>query len=184
MKEVTPNAKKIEQHNLKLKRRREEKELRERQERVKRAQEANKRAAEERAQQEESGGGNGPEGDFMGKMGPEIFEAFSDPEVAAALQDVMSNPANIMKYQNNPKIMNLLTKIAGRTGGAGGGFPGFGGGAGGFPGFPGAGSFPQGGGGFPGAGFPGAEGFPGFPGSEPTTEDASKKKDYHDDGLD
>lgn len=156
LKEVTPNAKKIEQHKLKQERRRQEKELRERQERVRRAQEANRKAAEESAR-----GGAGPDDDdFLGGVGggaEDILNAFKDPEVAAALQDIMSNPANIAKYHNNPKVMNLVTKIAGQA--SSGGFPGFGGG---FPGgFPGAGA-----GGFPGAG---AGGFPGFGGGAPTS---------------
>lgn len=130
LKEVTPNAKKLEQHKIKQERRKAEKDLKERKERVRRAQEANKKAAEENAKQAEDDGG-----DFgMGGIGPEFMEAFSDPEVAAALQDVMSNPANIMKYQNNPKVMNLLKKFAGAAGGGGGGFPGMGGMGGGFPG--------------------------------------------------
>lgn len=152
LKEVTPNAKKIEQHKLKQERRRQEKELRERQERVRKAQEANRKAAEEAAR---AGPGGDADDDFLGGAGggaEDILNAFKDPEVAAALQDIMSNPANIGKYQNNPKVMNLVTKIAGQA--SGGGFPGFGGG---FPGgFPGAGA-----GGFPGAG---AGGFPGFGG--------------------
>ncbi|XP_058826423.1 hsc70-interacting protein 1-like [Topomyia yanbarensis] len=155
LKEVTPNAKKIEQHKLKLERRRQEKELRERQERVRKAQEANKKAAEESA--------GADFGDFLGGGGgggtEDILNAFKDPEVAAALQDIMTNPANIGKYQNNPKVMNLVTKIAGKASQTG--FPGFGGSTGaGFPGeFPGAGA-----GGFPG-GFPGAGGAGGFPGT-------------------
>ena len=61
------------------------------------------------------------------------FTAFADPEVAAAFKDISSNPANIMKYQNNPKVMALVTKMAGKMGaggpggGAGGGMPGMGG---------------------------------------------------------
>lgn len=155
LKEVTPNAKKIEQHKLKQERRRQEKELKERQERVRKAQEANRKAAEESAR----GEADGDFGDFLGGGGgggaEDILNAFKDPEVAAALQDIMSNPANIGKYQNNPKVMNLVTKIAGQASSSG--FPGFGGGAPG-GGFPGAGGFP---GGFPGAG---AGGFPGFGG--------------------
>lgn len=173
LKEVTPNAKKIEQHKLKQERRRQEKELRERQERVRKAQEANRKAAEEKAR---SGDGEDADfGNFFGGAGggagaggaDDILNAFKDPEVAAALQDIMTNPSNIGKYQNNPKVMNLVTKIAGQA--QSGGFPGFGGaaGAGGFPG-----GFPPGAGGFPGAG---AGGFPGFggaaPGSGPKTTD-------------
>ena len=59
-----------------------------------------------------------------------IFLAFSDPEVAAAFKDISANPANIMKYQNNPKVMALVTKMAskmGGGGGGGGGMPGMGG---------------------------------------------------------
>lgn len=134
LKEVTPNAKKLEQHKIKQERKRAEKDLNERKERVRRAQEANKKAAEDnknKADQEDDGGDFG-----MGGIGPDFMEAFSDPEVAAALQDVMTNPGNIMKYQNNPKVMNLLKKFAGAAGGGGGGFPGMGAGGmgGGFPG--------------------------------------------------
>lgn len=95
LKEVTPNAKKIEQHKIKQERKKAEKELKERKERVRRAQEANKRAAEENAKH---AAGDDDGGDFgMGGLPPDFMEAFSDPEVAAALQDVMTNPGNIMK---------------------------------------------------------------------------------------
>ena len=72
----------------------------------------------------------------MGGMGglfsdPELLESLSDPEVAAAFEDITSNPANIMKYQGNPKVMKLLTKMAGKMGGGGGGAPGGMGGLGG-----------------------------------------------------
>ena len=45
----------------------------------------------------------------MGGLGglfndPEMMAAFADPEVAAAFKDISANPANIMKYQNNPKV--------------------------------------------------------------------------------
>lgn len=39
-----------------------------------------------------------------------------DPEVMAAFQDVAQNPANIAKYQNNPKIMALVTKLSAKFG--------------------------------------------------------------------
>lgn len=94
LKEVTPNAKKIEQHKIKTERKKAEKDLNERKERVRRAQEANKRAAEENKNKQPEDDG----GDFgMGGLPPDFMEAFSDPEVSAALQDVMTNPANIMK---------------------------------------------------------------------------------------
>lgn len=194
LKEVTPNAKKIEQHKIKQERKKAEKELNERKERVRRAQEANKKAAEENKKQAEEDDG----GDFgMGGMGPDFMSAFSDPEVAAALQDVMQNPGNIMKYQNNPKVMNLLKKFAGAAGG--GGFPGMGAGGpgagmGGFPGKPMQISFSLKkywqvfsaasgmGGAFPGmGGFGGAGGFPGS-GDQPKPD--PKPKQEFDDGLD
>ena len=75
----------------------------------------------------------------MGGMGglfsdPELLESLSDPEVAAAFEDITSNPANIMKYQGNPKVMKLLTKMAGKMGGGGGGGGGAPGGMGGLGG--------------------------------------------------
>ena len=50
----------------------------------------------------------------MGGLGglfndPEMMAAFADPEVAAAFKDISANPANIMKYQNNPKVRYILT---------------------------------------------------------------------------
>lgn len=95
LKEVTPNAKKIEQHKIKQERKKAEKDLIERKERVRRAQEANKRAAEENAKHAANDDDGGDFG--MGGLPPDFMEAFSDPEVAAALQDVMTNPGNIMK---------------------------------------------------------------------------------------
>lgn len=167
LKEVTPNAKKLEQHKIKQERKKAEKEENARRERVRKAQEANKRAAEEnekRKQQEESGEG----ADFMGGggMDPDLLAALSDPEVSAALQDCMTNPSNIMKYANNPKVMNLLKKLSSSMGGMG--MPGMGGMGG--MGMPGMGGM----GGFPNFGGPGA--------NEPPKSD-SKPKEY-DDGLD
>mgnify|MGYP002655321127 CR=1 FL=1 len=99
LKEVTPNAKKIEQHKIKQERKKAEKELNERKERVRRAQEANKRAAEENKKHaaDDDGGDFGMGGGGGGGIDPDLLSAFSDPEISAALQDVMSNPANIMK---------------------------------------------------------------------------------------
>merc|ERR1712060_162266 len=95
--------------------------------------------------------------DDLGGLGglfqdPELMAAFQDPEVAAAFQDISTNPANMAKYQNNPKVMQLINKMMGKFGGGGapGGMPGMGGGMpgmGGMGGFPGMGGMP---GGFPG----------------------------------
>jgi len=62
--------------------------------------------------------------------------------VAAAFQDISTNPANMIKYQNNPKISAVIKKLAtkfggGMPGGFGGGFPG------GFPPSGGTGSAPR-----------------------------------------
>ena len=39
---------------------------------------------------------------------PEVLAAMQDPEVMVAFQDVAQNPANMSKYQSNPKVMNLI----------------------------------------------------------------------------
>lgn len=97
------------------------------------------------------------------------MSALKDPEVAAALQDCMTNPSNIMKYAGNPKIMNLLKKMSAGMGGMGG-MPGMGGMGGGFPGMPGMG---------------GMGGFPGFGAGDPEPPKSdSKPKESFDDGLD
>merc|ERR1711894_416600 len=75
--------------------------------------------------------------DPMGGLGglfsdPELMESLNDPEVAAAFAEITQNPANLMKYQGNPKVMKLITKMAGKMGGGGGG--GLGGMMGGMPG--------------------------------------------------
>lgn len=58
-----------------------------------------------------------------------------DPEIAEAFKEISTNPANILKYQNNPTIMAFINKMASKFGGAG--FPGM---MGGMPGAPGAGA--------------------------------------------
>uniref|UniRef100_A0A1L8DMC5 Putative hsp70-interacting protein hip/transient component of progesterone receptor complex n=1 Tax=Nyssomyia neivai TaxID=330878 RepID=A0A1L8DMC5_9DIPT len=165
LREVTPNAKKLEQHRIKQERKKAEKELQARQERVRKAQEANRRAAEENRNRNDDG--DGYPGGGANFADSDIFSAFKDPEVAAALQDIMSNPANIVKYQNNPKIVALLEKLGASQ--AGGGMPGF---MGGFPGFGG-----------PPGGFGGAGGAAGAP---PAGDSANPppKTDINDDGLD
>ncbi|XP_035905416.1 hsc70-interacting protein 1-like [Anopheles stephensi] len=136
LKEVTPNAKKIEQHKQKQARRQQEREFRERQERARKAQEANRKAAEEGTTAGAAPGAGGmPFG--MG-ISEELLKSFDDPEVRNAIMDMFSNPSNISKYMNNPKIMSVLMKLySNEQGGGGGGFPGFG--AGGFPNFGGFG---------------------------------------------
>ncbi|KAJ8982628.1 hypothetical protein NQ317_002679 [Molorchus minor] len=48
-----------------------------------------------------------------------------DPEVAQAFQDISVNPANFVRYQSNPKIMGLITKLSSKFSGSGMNFPEF-----------------------------------------------------------
>ncbi|XP_063701415.1 hsc70-interacting protein-like [Culicoides brevitarsis] len=183
LREVTPNAKKIEQHKLKQERKKMEREEKQRKERVRRAQEANRKAREENVHAEAHASAGAGGEDFMSGEGADFLNAFKDPEVAAAMQDILQNPGNISKYMGNPKIMNLLSKVSGQMGGGGmpfgaatGGMPG--GMPGGFGGMPGFGA-----GGMPGFGMPG--GMPNFgAGATPNPSNAPPKPDFHDDGLD
>uniref|UniRef100_A0A8C2WY18 ST13 Hsp70 interacting protein n=1 Tax=Cyclopterus lumpus TaxID=8103 RepID=A0A8C2WY18_CYCLU len=118
LKEVQPKAHKIIEHRRKYERKREEKEVQEKQERVKKAREEHARA-----QRVSSGPAGFPEGAPAGMPGfgellkdPELLNAMKDPEVMTAFQDVAQNPANIAKYQNNPKIMALVTKLSSKFG--------------------------------------------------------------------
>lgn len=187
LREVQPNAKKLEAHKVKQERKKAERDLNERKERARRAAEANKKAAEEQQRQQSTndnpfgaffgaaGAGAGAadaSGDASGFSQQDLLDAFKDPEVSAAFQDIMSNPANVVKYQSNPKIMNIITKVGSAMGGGmpgmGGGMPGMGGGMpGGFPGM-----FPPG-----GASFPSFQTPPPHPPKGPST-------DFQDDGLD
>ncbi|XP_005752314.1 hsc70-interacting protein [Pundamilia nyererei] len=134
LKEVQPKANKIIEHRRKYERKREEKEIKEKQDRIKKAREEHARAQrEEEARQAGGGffpGPGGFPGGFPGGAGagpgmaglgellkdPELLNAMKDPEVMAAFQDVAQNPANISKYQNNPKIMALVTKLSSKFG--------------------------------------------------------------------
>jgi len=42
---------------------------------------------------------------------PELLQALRDPEVANAFKDIALNPGNIVKYQNNPKIEAVASKL-------------------------------------------------------------------------
>jgi suppressor of tumorigenicity protein 13 len=174
LREVTPNAKKLEEHERKKDRKQAAKEIAEKKERIKKAQEARAAAAATRAAEDDDDDEGGLPGGMGGLGGilndPELMAALADPEVAKAFQDITSNPANIMKYQGNPKVMALAAKLASKVGG-GGGMPGMGGmggmpGMGGMGGMPGMGGFPGFGG--MGGGMPGGMG--GMPGGdEPTS---------------
>lgn len=129
LKEVQPKANKIIEHRRKYERKKEEKEIREKKERIKKAREEQAQAQREEEARQYGGGyfpagpagfpGGAPPG--MPGLGdllkdPELLNAMKDPEVMAAFQDVAQNPANIAKYQNNPKIMALVTKLNAKFG--------------------------------------------------------------------
>jgi len=137
LREVTPNARKLEEHRLKYERKRREKEVKEKLERVRRAREAAEAARAEAAQHaaDDDLGGAFPGGGFPGSnpLGanlfnllndPELMQAFKDPEVAAAFQDISQNPGNYVKYLSNPKIVAVIEKMSGKYAGMAGGFPG------------------------------------------------------------
>ncbi|PHT26178.1 TPR repeat-containing thioredoxin TDX [Capsicum baccatum] len=42
---------------------------------------------------------------------PDLMAPFQDPEVMAARQDVMKNPANLAKHQANPKVAPIIAKM-------------------------------------------------------------------------
>ncbi|GAA6215591.1 hsc70-interacting protein [Lates japonicus] len=128
LKEVQPKANKIIEHRRKYERKREEKEIKEKQERIKKAREEHARAQREEEARQFGGGffpgpagfpGGAPAGmPGLGELlkDPELLNAMKDPEVMAAFQDVAQNPANIAKYQNNPKVMALVTKLSAKFG--------------------------------------------------------------------
>jgi len=113
------------------------------------------KAYEEAKRAESSGGGGYPGGSpgGMGGMGggmpgmppgidpammqglfsdPELLAALQNPKMQAAMQEIMSNPANIAKYQSDPEVMGLFNKMMSKMGGMGG-MPGGMGGMGGMP---------------------------------------------------
>jgi len=55
---------------------------------------------------------------------PELMAAMQDPEVMAAFQDVSKNPANMSKYEGNPKVKRVIEKLQSKFGGGAGGMPG------------------------------------------------------------
>ncbi|KAM9667169.1 LOW QUALITY PROTEIN: hsc70-interacting protein-like [Trichechus inunguis] len=147
LKEVQPRAQKIAEHWRKYERKREEREVKERIERVKKAREEHERAQREEEARRQSGaqygsfpGGfpGGMSGNFPGGIpgmaggmpgmagmpglneilsDPEVLAAMQDLEVMVAFQDVAQNPANMSKYQSNPKVMNLISKLSAKFGG-------------------------------------------------------------------
>lgn len=127
LKEVEPNYKKIFEHKRKHERKLEEREERKRQERRKRAQEAYEKSKAEPksccAEDDECDAQSGAGGIPAFLNDPEIMTAFKDPEVMKAFAEVSQNPMNMAKYQNNPKVMKVLEKLASKMG-TGQGMPG------------------------------------------------------------
>lgn len=142
LREVTPNARKIEEHKRKKARKIQEKLEREKQERLKKARESAKAYEENtRTSQTETSGETPGMGDFYKFLNdPDVLGAFQDPEIAEAFKEISTNPTNILKYQSNPKIMAFIDKVSSKFGGAGNMSDGFSGMMGGMPGFPGAGA--------------------------------------------
>ncbi|XP_047991575.1 hsc70-interacting protein-like [Leguminivora glycinivorella] len=150
LQEVKPNAEKLRQHKLTVQRKKEEKEHADKVRRARKAQEARARAAQ--AQQDAPGfpGAGAFPGGFPGAVprgqaggmpdiaslisDPEIMALIQDPDVANAFQDVSANPANFVKYQNNPKVAAAIEKLQSKffssaAAGGFGGAPGAGAGA-------------------------------------------------------
>ncbi|CAI7847131.1 unnamed protein product, partial [Closterium sp. NIES-53] len=70
-----------------------------------------------------AGGGAGGGMPDMSQMlnDPELLMALQNPAVMAAMQDVMKNPANLLKYQNDPTVGPVLMKLMSKFGGGAGG---------------------------------------------------------------
>ncbi|ELW64446.1 Hsc70-interacting protein [Tupaia chinensis] len=129
LKEVQPRAQKIAEHRRKYERKREEREIKERIERVKKAREEHERAQRvaflgeclviflEECLEWEGVCLEWQESPNEILSDPEVLAAMQDPEVMVAFQDVAQNPANMSKYQSNPKVMNLISKLSAKFGG-------------------------------------------------------------------
>ncbi|XP_003427005.1 putative protein FAM10A4 isoform X2 [Nasonia vitripennis] len=123
LREVTPNARKIEEHKRKRERKQMERQEREKLERLRKIREAQAKAREQQQQQQASSPADGeaPGAGVGGPGGmpqfaqflndPEVLQAFQDPEVAEAFKDISANPSNIFKYQSNPKVMALINSV-------------------------------------------------------------------------
>jgi suppressor of tumorigenicity protein 13 len=129
LKEVLPNAKKLQEYERAKKRLAEEKELQDRRARVERAQEANKRARDEAAargdmhEDKESGGfGMGGFTELLKELGddPELLKMMKDdPSLIGKISEIMQNPSNIMKHMGDPAVQKLLGKLGSKFGAEG-----------------------------------------------------------------
>ncbi|CAD7673129.1 unnamed protein product [Nyctereutes procyonoides] len=116
LKEVQPRAHKIAEHQRLYEQKCEEREIKERIGLRKKGMPSNF-----------PGGMPGMAGGMPGMAGmpghneilsdPEVLSAIQDSEVMVAFQDVAQNPANMSKYQSNPKVMSLISKLSAKFGG-------------------------------------------------------------------
>lgn len=51
---------------------------------------------------------------------PDLLAALQNPKMAGIMQEIMTNPAAMGKYQDDPEVMGLMQKIMGKMGGMGG----------------------------------------------------------------
>ncbi|KOC66161.1 Hsc70-interacting protein [Habropoda laboriosa] len=110
LREVTPNARKIEEHNRKKERKIQEQLEKERQEMAKIAQEAAKAYRENTRTSQTDASGNVP-GLSKFVNDPGVAEVFKDPELVEVLNEITENPENLLKYQSNPKVMSCIEKL-------------------------------------------------------------------------
>ncbi|CAD7685635.1 unnamed protein product [Nyctereutes procyonoides] len=113
LKEVQTRAQEIAEHGKRI-------------ERVNKTPEEHERAPREEEARRQSGAqyGSFPGGfpggmpiNFSGGMPGKVLTAMQNPEVMVAFQDVAQNPANMSKYQSNPKVINLISKLSAKFGG-------------------------------------------------------------------
>mmetsp|Transcript_39402 Transcript_39402/g.112478 ORF Transcript_39402/g.112478 Transcript_39402/m.112478 type:complete len:449 (+) Transcript_39402:58-1404(+) len=97
---------------------------------------------------------------------PDLMAAFQNPKIAQAMQDIMSNPANVAKYQDDPDVMRLFNKMMSKMGG-GAGMPG------------GMGGMPGGMGGMPGGAGAGGAGAAARESAGPTVEEVTEENDVN-----
>ena len=118
LKEVTPNAKILEQRERNERRKQQEHEIKQKCDKVEKARLAREKMAKDRASN-----GNVPTNEMGGLEGllqdPELFAALQEPDVAAAFKNITANPANVAIYQNNPKVMSLVKRLNEKFGGSG-----------------------------------------------------------------
>lgn len=106
LREVTPNAKKIEEHKRKYERRQQEKTEREKQEKI-------KKAGESRKNEGATDGSDSAtrSGQFQFQRDHDVPKTFQVPK---AFADISQDPRNILKYQNDPEVMMVVNAVAAR----------------------------------------------------------------------